>query len=137
MARKKDRVIIDTNLWISYLLSPIFKKLDSILSHKEINILFSQELLDELIEVTQRPKFKKYFDLKDVTLLLEQLRVRSIFVDVNSIIEVCRDEKDNFLLSLAEDGRATHLITGDKDLLVMKKHKRTSILTIEEYLQDK
>ena len=137
MARKKDRVIIDTNLWISYLLSPIFKKLDSILSHKEINILFSQELLDELIEVTQRPKFKKYFDLKDVTLLLEQLRVRSIFVDVNSIIEVCRDEKDNFLLSLAEDGRAAHLIAGDKDLLVMKKHKRTSILTIEEYLQDK
>lgn len=137
MARKKDRVIIDTNLWISYLLSPTFKKLDPILSHKEINILFSQELLDELIEVTQRPKFKKYFDLKDVTLLLEQLRVRSIFVDVNSIIEVCRDEKDNFLLSLAEDGHATHLVTGDKDLLVIKKHKKTSILTIEEYLQDK
>lgn len=137
MVKRKDSVIIDTNLWISYLLSSQFKKLDSIISEKEIKILFSQELLDELIEVIQRPKFKKYFNLKDVTSLLEELRGRSVFVEVVSNMEICRDEKDDFLLALAQDGKATHLITGDNDLLVLKKYRQTLILTIEDYLQNK
>jgi predicted nucleic acid-binding protein len=38
-------------------------------------------------------------------------------------------------LSLCVDGNATHLITGDKDLLVLKVYGKTKILTIKEYLQ--
>ncbi|WP_257670591.1 putative toxin-antitoxin system toxin component, PIN family [Parapedobacter tibetensis] len=136
MPRKRHRVIIDTNLWISYLLSPNFKKLDAILARKEINLLFSQELLDELITVTQRPKFKKYFNAKDVSSLLYQLRTRAELVNVTSIVHVCRDDKDNFLLGLAEDGKATHLITGDKDLLILQKHKKTTIVSIADYLRN-
>jgi len=136
MRQKKDSVIIDTNLWISYLLTGN-KSLDRILSNKEINLLFSQESLDELIEVIKRPKFKKYFNLTDVSTLLYEIKLRSTFVHVSSKIAVCRDEKDNFLLALAEDGKATHLVTGDKDLLVLRKHKKTKIMTIEEYLHAK
>lgn len=136
MPQKKDSVIIDTNLWISYLLTGN-KSLDHILSNKKIGLLFSQELLDELIEVIQRPKFKKYFNLRDVSTLLYELKLRSTFVHVTSDVSVCRDEKDNFLLALAEDGKATHLITGDKDLPVLKKHKKTKITTIEKYLLSK
>jgi predicted nucleic acid-binding protein len=38
-------------------------------------------------------------------------------------------------LSLAVDGQATHLITGDKDLLVLEKFGDTQILSIGEYLK--
>lgn len=61
MPNAKDRVIIDTNLWISFLLTKDYSKLDSILSEALLTLLFSQELLEEFIEVAQRPKFKKYF----------------------------------------------------------------------------
>lgn len=50
---------------------------------------------------------------------------------------MCRDGKDNFLLALANDGRASHLITGDKDLLVLEKLNQTEILTISEYFDKK
>ncbi len=39
MPRKKDRVIIDTNLWISFLIAKDFSKLDKILEAKEITLV--------------------------------------------------------------------------------------------------
>ena len=49
------------------------------------------------------------------------------FVDVTSVIQKCRDIKDNFLLSLSMDGKASHLLTGDKDLLILKKSARQKL----------
>jgi putative PIN family toxin of toxin-antitoxin system len=134
MPKLKDRVIIDTNLWISFLITKEYSKLDSILSDKLVILLYSQQLIDEFIEVAQRPKFKKYFSTKDLQVLLLAISRRVQFIDVLSIVEVCRDSKDNFLLALAKDGKASHLITGDKDLLMLKKFGKTKILTLTEYL---
>ncbi len=57
--------------------------------------------------------------------------------EVTSDITICRDSKDDFLLSLAKDGKATHLITGDKDLLDIKFFERTKIVAIANYLSKK
>ena len=134
MPKTKHRVVIDTNLWISLLLTKDFSKFDPILFSNTIILLFSQELIDEFIEVARRPKFKKYFSLADLQYLLEQIRLRAEFITVTTSTDICRDPKDNFLLSLSADGKATHLITGDKDLLDIKKFGRTIILTIAEYI---
>ena len=136
MPETKDRVIIDTNLWISFLLTKDFSKLDRIFADQSLALLFSQELLDEFVEVARRPKFKKYFSLSDLQDLLQQISLRAEFIAVTSIADACRDPMDNFLLSLSADGKATHLITGDKDLLVLEKYGETTIVTIAEYLSD-
>ena len=133
MLKKRSRIIIDTNLWISYLLSNEFSKWDKVLLSKNIRILFSQELLDEFIEVAQRPKFKKYFSIEDLEHLLTQIKSKVEFISVISVVNICRDSKDNFLLSLAKDGKATHLITGDKDLLDIKIFGKTKILKINDF----
>lgn len=137
MPKQKDRVIIDTNLWISFLLTRDFSKFDSIIADNEITLLFSEELLNEIIEITQRIKFKRYFKLDEVESLILMIKTRAIFVDVTSEIQKCRDIKDNFLLSLSMDGKASHLITGDKDLLILKKIGQTKIIKITEYLGKK
>ena len=137
MQKQKDRIIFDTNLLISFLLFQDYSKLDIILSQKKVVLLFSQTLIDEFIEVAQRPKFKKYFSPSDLQTLLLRISERSIFIDVTSQVNICRDPKDNFLLSLAKDGKASHLITGDNDLLTIKKYQKTAILTLTEYLSKK
>lgn len=114
MPKTKDRVIIDTNLWISFLLKKDFSKLDKLFADESIRLLFSQELLDEFVEVARRPKFKKYFSLADLEDLLQQISLHAEFITVTSNVDVCRDTKDNFLLSLAADGKSTHLITAIK-----------------------
>ena len=136
MPKQKDRVIIDTNLWISFLLTRDFSKFDSIIADNEITLIFSAELIDEIVEVTQRIKFRKYFKIDDVESLLLKIKSRALFIEVTSEINKCRDPKDNFLLSLSLDGNATHLLTGDNDLLILKRFGQTKILKITEYLED-
>lgn len=131
---KNKVVIIDTNLWISFLLTKDFSKLDKILSSPSCTLLFSEELYEEFQEVAQRAKFRKYFSLTDLENLLSEIRYKGKLIAVSSNIQICRDSKDNFLLSLAKDGNATHLITGDKDLLDIKRYGRTKILSITDFL---
>ncbi len=135
MPRKKDRIIIDTNLWISFILTGSFSKLDQLFNDDTIVLLFSAELLEELVDVASRPKFRRYFSIADLKSLLGQIEKNSEFINVVSDVDICRDFKDNFLLSLAQDGRATHLISGDKDLTVLEKFGDTIILTMSDYLK--
>ncbi len=137
MATTKDRVIVDTNLWISFLLTKDFITLDKLFAGQSVTLLFSQELLDEFIEVAMRPKFKKYFKLADLQDLLQSLSLRAEFIHVTTSVTDCRDPKDNFLLSLAVDGKASHLITGDKDLLDLTNIGETKIVTIAAYFSEK
>jgi putative PIN family toxin of toxin-antitoxin system len=137
MRRKKDRIIIDTNLWISFLLSKRTTGLDRLLLEQSITLIFSQELLDEFIEVARRPKLKKYFNLSDLEELLIQINFHAEFVSITSSINLCRDQKDNYLLSLAIDSNATYLLTGDNDLLVVNKIGKTKIITVTQFLSDR
>ena len=137
MPKAKDRVIIDTNLWISFLLSKDYSKLDKLFRQENITLIFSKSLLEEFIEVARRPKFKKYFSLSDLNDLLSEIHLRAEFIEVNSNVILCRDSKDDFLLSLAKNSNASHLVTGDNDLLEIKKFEKTMILTISEYLLEK
>jgi putative PIN family toxin of toxin-antitoxin system len=137
MPEEKHRVVIDTNLWISFLLTRDFSKFDRIMSTDAAILLISQELLEEIVEVAERPKFRKYFDLYELTDLVVNLKQKAEFVQVSSQVNICRDDKDNFLLSLAVDGAATHILTGDRDLLVLHPFEQVQILTIADYLSNK
>ena len=57
-------------------------------------------------------------------------------IKVKSVIKICRDPKDNFLLALAKDGRANFLLTGDRDLLELEKIDNTKIITITKFFEE-
>lgn len=78
MGNQKDRVIIDTNLWISFLLTKDFTKFDTIIADEKLVLIFSQELIDEIVEVTQSIKFRKYFPLDDIERLLLKISGKTI-----------------------------------------------------------
>ena len=134
MPKKKSKLVIDTNIWISFLLTKDFTTFDKIISTPNLILLFSAKLLEEFIEVAHRPKFRKYFSDADLEELLFQMKEHGEFINVTSSTTICRDPKDNFLLSLSKDGKATHLITGDKDLLDLKRFGKTQITTLKMYL---
>lgn len=136
MQNKVSRIIIDTNLWISFLITKDFTKLDEIIFSRNGILIFSQELLDEFLEVARRPKFRRFFLPTDIEEILETIEEYAEFVKVQTQIEVCRDPKDNFLLSLAIDGNADFLLTGDNDLLEMNKFGETVILTISKFIEE-
>jgi putative PIN family toxin of toxin-antitoxin system len=132
---RNKKVILDTNLWISFLISKRYSKLDDLLDSGKIIFIFSQESVEEFLTVVRRPKFKNYFSDSDLNELIRLFNKYGKLVKVKSQLSLCRDTKDNFLLNLAVDSKAEYLITGDSDLLILKKVSRTQILTWKEFLE--
>ncbi len=129
------KIILDTNLWISFLISNDQKFLDSFIDERKVKLIFSTELIEEFIAVAIRPKFKRYFSRSDIEDLLKVFDLYGEVVPVKSNVMLCRDEKDNFLLNLALDSKSDYLVTGDSDLLDLKEIKKTKIITIAELKQ--
>jgi uncharacterized protein len=132
---KRLRLVIDTNLWVSFLISNRLRKLDTLLLLEQLRFLFSKELLDEINSTITKPKLQKYFS---ANALEEMLLTLEPYIDIVEVkkVNVCRDPKDNFLLALAKEGKAHYLLTGDKDLLELEKIGRTKIGTITHFLED-
>lgn len=129
---QSKHVIIDTNLWISYLITNKYQFLDSLILTSKIKLIFSEELLNEFLNVTNRPKFKKYFGKSDINQLFKLIEKYAIFIDVKTNLKLSSDSNDDFLLNLALDSNADYLVTGDSDLLILKQIGVTKIITIQE-----
>lgn len=127
------KVIIDTNLWISFLISKKLSPIDQLIANATIEIIYSQELFDELVTVLQRPKFNGYFNFQTSLALVSLFDNYFTLIPVKSQVDTCRDKKDNFLLALAKDANADFL-TGDKDLLVLNPFGHTKIVSMSEFL---
>lgn len=67
------KVVIDTNIWISYLLGNLLQDLDDKILSNEVKIIISRKMLQELGEVLHRPKFKGIFTYKQVKELFSLL----------------------------------------------------------------
>lgn len=132
---EKIRVIIDTNLWISYLITNQYQQLDPLITSEKCILLFSEALMSEFLEVAGRPKLSKYFAENDLEILIGTIKDFSLFINVTSKVKFLKDAKDDFLLSLAVDGKADFLITGDKELLKVGKYAGTRILSMTEFLK--
>jgi len=87
------RVILDTNLWISYLISKRLSKIDSLFEQDGITLIFSEALFVEFIEVAQRPKFRKYFSEEDLERLIETFDAYGEMVRVTSVVEICKETR--------------------------------------------
>ncbi len=62
MSKNKSlKVIIDTNLWVSFIISNKLNILDPFLYSEKIRILFSEELISEIQQTIRKPKLSKYF----------------------------------------------------------------------------
>ncbi len=69
------KVIIDTNLWISFLIGKQLAGLKYLLIEKTLVPIFSPQLLNEINLVTKRPKLQKHFSQRKVQELLELLNI--------------------------------------------------------------
>ena len=136
MPRKtKERVIIDTNCWISFLIGRRLHRLVDLLSDEHIELIVCDELLDEIRDVTSRTKFTKYFPNKDVESLLEFLQLIGETINPEQSVQLCRDEADDYLLALAIEANADYLVTGDQNLLVLKEVHNCRIVDVIEFEQ--
>src|SRR5690242_16682206 len=115
------RIVFDNNVLISAALlknSIPYRAFEKAIKHHVV--LRSHDTLSELTRTIFRSKFDHYFkDNYSRIAFIFSFIYASQFIEVNHIVNICRDPMDNMYLELALSGGAEYIITGDSDLLVL------------------
>ncbi len=129
-------VVLDTNVWVSALQfagkrGVPTRALEKAMIHDTIATY--PEIEDEILRVLTQ-KFN--WEPMRVESALDSVLTRSIQVELTGNVHLCRDPNDDMFLECAELAKADLLIAGDKDLLVLRSHQATRIVTPAEYVSD-
>ncbi len=131
------RVVVDPNILISYLIGKRMVELQPLFYDPRFRVVMDDLLLDELDSVSRRPKFRKHFPTDKVDELVYLLEMKGdLLAAATEIASVSRDPADDYLLALCKRGKAHVLLTGDDDLLVLKKHGRTRIMNARAFVKE-
>jgi len=135
------RVLLDANIFISYLLNPNRKSpIVQVLKagvRGEYTLLLPEALLDEFSQrVDSKPYLAKHVGSKDLERLNKILTsIAEIVPEIKSPIPaVTRDPKDDYLLAYALVGEADFLVSGDQDLLVLEQVGTVKIVAPRNFL---
>lgn len=118
-------IVIDTNVWISGWLSPQgapARVSRQVLQRGEP--VFSQPTFAELQERLWRPKFDRYVTIELRQRLLLFVNAIARWVDVSAEVEpqrYCRDRDDDKFIHAALVADAHWLVSGNDDLLVLRR----------------
>ena len=125
------RLILDTNILLSALLSPLgapAKLLDA-WERKAFTMVTSEALIAEFRDVAGRPFFRARLRPSAVELLATELQDFSFYCRDLPSGPVAPDPKDCYLLAMAQASQADFLVTSDRELLSLKRHGSTRIVT--------
>ena len=129
-------LVFDTNIWVSYALTPESKTAILVKSALENHpFAFSEATFTELTEVLLREKFDPYVSKEGRIAFLKELSSKAEWYATKAIATECRDKNDNKFLDLARTCAADYLITGDNDLLVLSVYEKTPILTLADFAE--
>ena len=130
------RIVFDTNTLVSAFLFPNSVPGQCVHSYSRfVNILASEDTLQEFLRVINYPKFEKYLTQNDRQTAIKHLIHTTTFVEVTIKVNDCRDIHDNIFLDLALDGSADIIVTGDNDLLILHPYKNIPIITPKHFLE--
>lgn len=133
------RFVLDTNTLVSaFLWRGTTAKLLQILHTQQHDILSSEILLSELIEVLKRPKFNTQIGKINQTpdqLINQWLDVIELIETISLVTPVSRDIDDDEVLACAMSAKADYIVSGDKDLLVLKAFRGIPIVTAAQALE--
>jgi putative PIN family toxin of toxin-antitoxin system len=134
--RSADRIVLDTSTLVSAMLKPESLPAQALTWAGQVGQpIASQETMDELARIVGRAQFDRYRAPDDRLRFLQLYRSMCEVIPVDLAVQACRDPNDDKFLSLAAAGGARVLVTGDQDLLVLKRFQSTLILTVRDFVQ--
>jgi putative PIN family toxin of toxin-antitoxin system len=132
------RVVVDTSVFIRYLIKPsaaIKKLIEGHWLDNEIELVTAPELIEELAGVLQRETIQTLVQPAEGQALLDTIRSKAeIMPSLGSIPSYTRDPKDDKFVACALMGEAQYIITVDKDLLVLGNLAGIQMVTPYEFL---
>ena len=133
--RRPQRLVLDTNVWLDWLVfdDPSVLSLKTLVDAGEAQIFMASACEEELVRVLASPLRKATLAAAVQAQYLEECRRIVQWVDGSSRrdadrLPVCRDPDDQKFLELANQCRADFLVTRDRALLVLGRRKVQPLL---------
>ncbi|MFO7662574.1 MAG: putative toxin-antitoxin system toxin component, PIN family [Chloroflexota bacterium] len=127
------KIVIDTNVLISAILRDRIPEevILFIVDEPGYSWVVSRDILNEYRAVMARPRF----GLPETILTQWEnvLQRTTVLVDVPSVIDFPRDQKDGMFLSCSLAAEADFLITGDRDFVEAQKLLQTTIISVSMF----
>ena len=129
-------LVLDANVFVSayiwhgipeVILVRIAKKIDT--------LFFTDAIINEIEGIIGMPKLKR--SKEQIDYILSNIKKRGKMVAVSPqhrVTGVCRDPDDDKYHECAIAAEADYIITGDKDLLVLKEYGGVKIVNARSYL---
>lgn len=127
------RVVVDTNIWISFLIGKRLAGLHRHMDSGRIRIVTCNEQLTEIANVLCRPRIRKYISEEQAEEFLDLLLDVAMLVEPEAGPQLCRDPKDDYLLYTAKAAGADYLVSGDNDLLSLREIGSTRIVSYSDF----
>ena len=131
------RVVLDTNILISALLLTHSAPAQAVIAWRrgQFELVTCELQLQELRDVTRRPKIRNLIRPAMAGEMVNQLRSMALMVDKLPPVDISPDPFDNFLLSLAQAAQADVLVSGDKrGILDIGSYGTCWIVTVRQFL---
>lgn len=126
------KIVVDTNVVISgvFFDGDPGKVLKAIVSNK-VTACATKQIVEEYIEIVNEMISRKQGKLNNIILLtlIESLEM----IKSKTHIEISRDRDDDKFIECAIDADALYIVSGDKDLLVIKQYENIKIITAKEF----
>lgn len=132
------RVVLDTNILISALISPrsVARQIYEAARSGRIVLVTCDAQLDEFRRVSRYPRVQQYIRVSEAGTMLNELRELAVYIEVNEKVDVSPDPADNFLFALAQASQADYMVTGDKeDVLALGRYGKTQIVTLRKLIE--
>lgn len=134
------QIVVDTNTSVSALLwggTP--QRVFTLAVANSIPLLTSEALVQELHKTLNKPKLAQYVALSGKTpseLVAELVRLMMLVEPAPVPADAVRDPDDAKVLAAAVGGKATHIVSGDIDLLVLGSYQDIPIVKAIDFIRE-
>jgi len=123
------RVIFDTNVLIAaFLTEGVCPTLLVRARRGECELILSTDTIQEFERILRKKFSLSQSEISDVRKVLAEA-TKEVRQKVNPIAPVCRDPDDDRILDCAREAHVDYIVTGDEDLLVLKRYGAIRIVT--------
>ena len=122
------KAVFDTNVLIAAFLT---EGLCSGLLIRARKQAFNLVLCDDIIQEFEGILMKKFkltsIDISEISTIVSEA-ASEILHKLGPIPNICRDPNDDMIIACAIDAAADYIVTGDEDLLILKRYKDIVII---------
>ncbi|HLD97538.1 MAG TPA: putative toxin-antitoxin system toxin component, PIN family [Candidatus Nanoarchaeia archaeon] len=128
-------IVPDTNILISaFIVEGNEYRLIEKCFKREILLITPVDIIGEFEEVALRPKFG--FTEEEIDEFVNAIiKASAVVMPRVKVTGVCRDPDDEKVIEAAVEGRASFIVSGDKDMLILEKIRGIRIVSAGELLR--